>query len=186
MSSSQKNKSRRVFLLTIAVFVLPVVLAKLALEFQWFDYGVTNQGTLSAEETTLDDLGIADQKLKDQWLVLYRQPKICDALCESSLLTVNNTYKLLGKELPRVTPVVLVEQPLAETEKSQINHHKWIQLSMPEKAMSHISNKELLIIDPLGNIVMSHKAPLQEEGLNLFSKAILADLKKLLKYSRVG
>lgn len=186
MSLPQLNKSRRTLLITLGVFILPVVLAKLALEQQWFDYGVTNHGQLSEQELTLDDLGIEKESLNEQWLLLYRLPKNCDKLCQKTLLSVNNTYTLLGKELPRVTPVALFEQKLNENQQSNLRHHKWQQLGLPIEANKHISANQLLIIDPLGNVVMSYQAPKEEQGLVSFDKSILADMKKLLKYSRIG
>lgn len=186
MSLPQINKSRRTLLITLGVFILPVVLAKLALEQQWFDYGVTNYGQLSEQELTLADLGIEQGTFKEQWLLLYRTPKYCDKLCEKTLLSVNNTYTLLGKELPRVTPVALFEHLLSEEQQSNLRHHKWQQLELPAQANKHISANQLLIIDPLGNVVMSYQAPTEEQGLISFDKSILADMKKLLKYSRIG
>ncbi|MDG1750879.1 MAG: hypothetical protein P8I03_04360 [Thalassotalea sp.] len=186
MSLPQINKSRRTLLITLGVFILPVVLAKLALEQQWFDYGVTNFGQLSEQELTLTDLGIEHESFNEQWLLLYRLPKTCETLCQKTLLSVNNTYTLLGKELPRVTPVALMEQPLAENQQSNLRHHKWQQLALPIQANKHISANQLLIIDPLGNVVMSYQAPTEEQDLITFDKSILADMKKLLKYSRIG
>lgn len=186
MSLPQLNKSRRTLIITLAVFILPVVLAKLALEQQWFDYGVTNYGQLSEEELTLADLGIEQASFNEQWLLLYRTPKDCNKLCQKTLLSVNNTYTLLGKELPRVTPVALFEQPLNEEQQANLRHHKWQQLTLPSQASDHITTNQLLIIDPLGNVVMSYQAPTEEQGLVAFDKSILADMKKLLKYSRIG
>jgi hypothetical protein len=186
MSLPKINKSRRTLLITLGVFILPVVLAKLALEQQWFDYGVTNFGQLSEQELTLTDLGIKHESFNEQWLLLYRIPQTCDELCQKTLLSVNNTYTLLGKELPRVTPVAVMERSLAEDQQSNLRHHKWQQLLLPKQANAHFSINQLLIVDPLGNVVMSYQSPLEEQGLVTFGKAILADMKKLLKYSRIG
>ncbi|MDO6445396.1 hypothetical protein Q4493_06345 [Colwellia sp. 1_MG-2023] len=186
MSSPQVNKSRRTLLITLAVFILPVVLAKLALEQHWFNYGVTNHGQLSEQELTLTDLGVDQAVLKEQWLILYRLPKNCQQLCEKTLLSLNNTYTLLGKELPRVTPVALYEQTLTEKQLTNLRHAKWQQISLPEQANEHIATNQLVIVDPLGNVVMSYQGPKEKAGLVSFDKAILADMKKLLKYSRIG
>jgi hypothetical protein len=186
MASPELNKSRRTLLITLGVFILPVVLAKLALEQQWFNYGVTNFGQLSEHEFALTDLGIEQESFNEQWLLLYRLPKTCDKLCQNTLLSVNNTYTLLGKELPRVTPVALLEHSLSNIQESNFRHHKWQQLELPKQAAKHISANQLLIVDPLGNVVMSYQAPLEEQGLVQFGKAILSDMKKLLKYSRIG
>ncbi|MDT0604117.1 hypothetical protein [Thalassotalea castellviae] len=186
MSSPQVNKSRRTLLITLAVFILPVVLAKLALEQHWFNYGVTNHGQLAEQELTLTDLGVDPTALKEQWLILYRLPANCQQLCEKTLLSLNNTYTLLGKELPRVTPIVLYEKSLAERQLSHLRHAKWQQLSLPEQANEHIESNQVVIVDPLGNVVMSYQGPKEKAGLVSFDKAILADMKKLLKYSRIG
>jgi len=184
--SSQLSKSRRNLFLLLGVFIFPVILAKLALDQHWFNYGVTNQGDLSVSELTLDDLGISNATFKEQWLMLYKVPKECDELCSAALLAVNNTYTLLGKELPRVTPIALIEQSLSKQQQVKLRHHKWQQLTFPEKAKQYIDDKKLLIIDPLGNVVMSYNTPQTKQDLAVFSKAILADMKKLLKYSRIG
>lgn len=181
------NKSRRSFLLMLGVFVLPVVLAKFALEQEWFNYGVTNQGVLVEKEITLADMGISKATINDeQWLLLLSVPSVCDELCEQTLLSVNNTYVLLGKEIPRVTPVVLSNASILSEKKEQLRHAKWASLRPSEKTEQHITPSELLVVDPLGNVVMSYQAPQDASSLTGFGKAILADMKKLLKYSRIG
>ena len=51
---------------------------------------------------------------------------------------------------------------------------------------STITQSQVLIVDPLGNVILSHLPPKNVEQLPQFGKAILADFKKLLKYSRIG
>lgn len=180
------SKSQQKLLLVLGVFVLPVVIAKLALEQQWFNYGVTNFGTLAEQELTLTDLDLSSEEFKDQWLMLYRVPAHCGEKCNATLLAVNNTYTLLGKERPRVTPVVLIEKPLAEDVVENLKHPKWQQHQLPDKAKSYLQMASLVIVDSLGNLVMSHDIPADQNELALFSKNVLADMKKLLKYSRIG
>ena len=36
---------------------------------------------------------------------VIRLPENCDQQCETTLISVNNTYIALGKEMPRVKPV---------------------------------------------------------------------------------
>lgn len=181
------NKSRRNLLLVLGVFVLPVVLAKFALEQEWFEYGVTNQGALLNQEITLQDLGLSSDEFEDeQWLLLFRVPEECDDLCQKTLLSVNNTYVLLGREIPRVTPVALANESILQDQKQYLKHAKWKAVLMDPTAEKHIASAGLLVVDPLGNIVMSYQAPNEEKLLNGFGKGILADMKKLLKYSRIG
>ena len=39
-------KPKRSLLILMAAFIIPVVLAKLALDFNWFEQGATNKGAL--------------------------------------------------------------------------------------------------------------------------------------------
>lgn len=186
MSAVQINKSRRNLLIVLAVFVLPVVIAKLALEQEWFNYGVTNHGQLLSESLTLTDLDIDASQYPEQWLLLYRVNEQCDDICQQALVTLNSAYVLLGKEIPRVTPITLNAKPLSLNQKESLKHGKWQQHALTEQALSHIQPGQLVVVDPLGNLVMTHNTPNNNEELTTFGKALIADMKKLLKYSKVG
>jgi len=186
MSDSQKFKSRRNLLMVIAVFVLPIVLAKLALTQNWLDYGVTNKGSLVEHELTLKDLGIADDELDSMWLILYALPNNCNEQCEQTLLSVNNTLVALGKDRPKVRNVALYQQSLSEEQLSHLDHSKWSILPSPNEKHTLIQKPTILLVDPLGNIVLEHNPPALYEEQAMFGKGILADMKKLLKYTKIG
>ena len=57
---------------------------------------------------------------------------------------------------------------------------------MPEQAKQYIAKPQIFIVDPLGNVFLTHQLPENTEQLPQFGKQILADMKKLLKYSKVG
>lgn len=186
MSSSELKKSRRSIIILLAVFIIPVVLAKLALNQQWFNYGVTNKGQLIENELTLEKLGLKVEDFDHQWLMLYSLPENCDQQCEKTLVSVNNTYIALGKEMPRVKPVALTQQNLTAAQSDKIQIKKWHIQSMPALTKNTITQSQVLIVDPLGNVILSHLPPTSADQLPQFGKAILADFKKLLKYSRIG
>ena len=181
-----QHKNRRSLLLVIAAFALPILLAKFALDGEWLATGVTNKGTLLSNELTLEKLGIDKSEFNQQWLILYNLPKSCDVSCQKTLETVHNTYVALGKEMPRVTPVALYHSELSSEQLQQISKSQWQLLPMSTKAKQHIDTPQVLIVDPLGNVFLSHKIPNNVEQLPQFGKQILADMKKLLKYSKVG
>ena len=167
MSDLKLTKSRRNLLLVIGVFFVPVILAKLALEQRWFDYGVTNQGELVNNHLTLSDLGVEAEQFDHQWLLLVNLPEQCDKLCQSTLLTINNAYVLLGKEIPRVTPVALTSGRITEAMHQSMPHSKWRSQSMPDKAKDNLTFPQLLIIDPLSNVVLSYQLPSHKEKVSL-------------------
>lgn len=181
-----KKNNRRSFLLMIAVFALPIILAKFALNGEWLATGVTNKGTLLTNELTLEKLGIDQKQFEHQWLILFNLPNNCAVNCQKTLEAVHNTYVALGKEMPRVTPVALFQKELLAEQLEQISKSQWQLMAMPSQAKGVITEPQVLIVDPLGNIFMSHKTPEEVEQLPQFGKQILADMKKLLKYSKVG
>lgn len=179
-------KNRRSLLLVVAAFVLPILLAKLALDGNWLATGVTNKGTLLNDEITLTKLGMNKSDFDKQWLILYTLPKHCNQDCQKALESVHNTYVALGKDMPRVSPVALYQNELSSEQLQRISESQWQLLTMPTQAKQYIDKSQVLIVDPLGNVFMSHQIPNKVEQFPQFGKQILADMKKLLKYSKVG
>jgi len=172
--------------LVLATFALPIILAKVALEAQWLDMGVTNKGTLLTNELTLEQLGLKTTDFEQHWLIIYSLPEQCSIHCQQTLETVHNTYVALGKEMPRVFPVALYQNELSTEQRQKISQSKWQLLAMPEQAKQQIVTSQIFIVDPLGNVFLSHQLPENTKQLPQLGKQILADMKKLLKYSKVG
>ncbi|MBU2869526.1 hypothetical protein [Colwellia sp. E2M01] len=186
LPQASTHKNRRSLLLLLAVFILPVVLAKLALDNQWLSLGVTNQGKLITEPLTLAELGL-DGKITDKkWQIIYRLPNECSELCLHSIETVHNSYVALGKYMPRVSAVLLKEDIFSVQQNEQLAKSQWQILSLSAQMHRSIPNPQVLIADPLGNVILQHSIPETEAQQNSFGKAIIADMKKLLKYSKVG
>lgn len=185
-SDNHLKKSRRSLLLVLAAFILPIILAKFALEQQWLNTGVTNKGTLLTNELTLEKLGLDNTDFEQHWLIMYGLPKSCTVKCQKTLEAVHNTYVALGKEMPRVFPIALYQNELPAKERENILKSKWQLHVMPEQAKQYIAKPQIFIVDPLGNVFLTHQLPENTEQLPQFGKQILADMKKLLKYSKVG
>jgi len=181
-----KKNNRSSFFIMLGVFALPIILAKLALDGEWLAMGVTNKGTLLTNELTLAKLEIDVKELHQQWLILYNLPKKCDENCQNVLESVHNTYVAIGKDMPRVTPIALYQETLSADQLQHLSKSQWLLMEMSPKAKEYLSQPQISIVDPMGNIFLSHKLPDDVEQLPQFGKQILADMKKLLKYSKVG
>ncbi len=185
-NTQQPSNSKRNLLLLLAVFILPIILAKLALEQQWFNYGVTNKGQLIAGKINLTQMGLNSTDFNHKWLMIYLLPKQCHNNCQQVLHHVNNTYIALGKEMSRVALLALTQTDFGSKERQQIDEKRWLIKAMPSASKLLFTTSQVLIVDPLGNVVVAHQPPKKQEYLLNFGKAILADFKKLLKYSKVG
>jgi hypothetical protein len=186
MTEVSQKKSRRSMIMVLGAFILPIVLAKLALTQNWLEYGVTNKGTLVENELTLQKLGLEQTSLQKTWLVIYSLPQNCDVHCEQTLLSVNNSYIALGREMPRVKRVALSPNPLSQQQTKRLSENSWVIIPTPSLVNNFLSEPQVLVVDPLGNVILSHKPPTNDDAQAMFGKEILADMKKLLKYSRVG
>ena len=187
IKAPQLRKNRKSLLLLLFAFALPVIVAKLALNQQWLDMGVTNQGTLLKDELTLKKLGLNVTDFSQKWLILYALPEECLATCLKTLETVHNTYVVLGKYMPRVRPVALAQSEFTSLQTAELAKSLWKILPMPAQSKAIIKQAQVFIVDPLGNVILSHSPPTADSQLQAsFGKAIVADMKKLLKYSKVG
>ena len=181
-----QKKSRRSLLLLVTVFILPILLAKLALDNQWLNLGVTNQGQLLTQPLTLKDLGIDAPELAKQWLIIYGLPKVCPDICLHTIETVHNSYVVLGKDMPRVSAVLLKGNIFSAPQSKQLAKSQWKILALTPQMKNLLQEPQVLIADPLGNIILRHQLPEKMAQQAAFGKAIVADMKKLLKYSKVG
>lgn len=184
-ATNNQRKSRRTLLLVLAAFILPIVLAKLALDNQWFNYGVTNQGQLLEQPLTLEEIGLEKSEIK-QWFVIYSLPDNCDEHCQQTLMGIEHAYLALGRETPRVTPIALSNSPFNAEQLQYINDKHWRVIDTPVAAQTTLSSSQIYVADPLGNIVLTYTQPASIDDIPAFGKAMLSDLKKLLKYSRIG
>ncbi|EGQ8099701.1 cytochrome oxidase biogenesis cluster protein [Vibrio parahaemolyticus] len=177
--TSQVTKGRFVLIALICLFALPAIVAKLILAQGWYETGVTNRGKLIEPYTTLAQLGQSAPPAVHGWQLAYVVPDSCDSQCQRQLYLLKQSHVALGKYQERVVPVLwtsttsdTIEMPM-ET------------MAMNENVAAKVQQGQMLIVDPLGQLVMSYTAEPNEDLVKL-SKDMLADLRKLLKLSRVG
>lgn len=181
-----KLKSRLSLIMVIGVFAIPVIIAKLALNNEWFNEGVTNQGSLLEHPLDLKELGVATDSVDKQWLIIYGLPQYCDDKCDKTLFSINQSYLALGKETPRVTPLVMDPVGTHQELLGKLNSNHWQVQPSSLQATLRVLPSQVYIADPLGNVMMIYKRPETEEEFKQFSKDLLSDMRKLLKYSRIG
>lgn len=168
-------KSKSFFSIFAVMAAVPLVLAFMVLKFGWFTPGATAKGQFVESEITLD---LKDMAEKPIWnLVFQPSEKDCDQTCEEQLYGLNQTYIALGKLQKRVNAVVLNES-IALTEYPLLKHH---QSRNAELDVGHI-----YLVDPFGKVIIKYAGSTKREQTIKTSKDILADVKKLLNYARVG
>ncbi|MEI8658070.1 hypothetical protein [Vibrio sp. Hal054] len=179
---NSKTKGRLMLLAIVFFFALPAVVAKTVLTNHWYQSGVTNKGVLIEPRITLSSLGLGTSAQDKLWRVGYVVPKQCDEQCQQHIYMLMQSHTALGKEQGRVEPVLLIEP---ESDIQSVEHISVEKLAVNQAFIAAIENSEIVIVDPLGQLVM-HYPKTDPSQLVMQSKSVLADLRKLLKLSRVG
>lgn len=166
-------KAKPFLMIFVGMAVVPLLLAFLVLKLGWFNAGATAKGEFLEQEVQLT-LTTQD---KPKWHIVYQPQPICEKLCDEQLYGLNQTYIALGKLQKRVNALVLSKQ----MDISQYTH-----LQINPEMNSELSADYLYVVDPMGKVILRYKGSEQRDETIVTSKKLLADLKKLLNYARMG
>lgn len=160
----------------------------------------TNKGNIIAPPVAFENLGIGDliaeepafKQIEGQnkWVILLVANKDCDQQCERSLYNSRQVHTALGKDANRVGRLLLVTEQSSRLQSVLAEHpglvHRQITAQEADNIVAVAAERgvvlnsyDLLIVDPLGNIMMHYKS--QQDGRDL-----LDDLKRLLRVSKIG
>ncbi|HDM8218488.1 hypothetical protein [Vibrio campbellii] len=173
------TKGRIVLVSLICLFALPAIIAKVVLSQGWYETGVTNRGELVDPYITLEQLGQPSPLEEKGWQLAYVLPSECKEQCQQQIHLMQQSHIALGKYQERVVPVIWTSEEANDVDQSIV------VMQMNDALSSRVKAGQVLIVDPLGQLVMSY-TPEAKEDLVRLSKDVLADLRKLLKLSRVG
>ncbi|MET2949272.1 cytochrome oxidase biogenesis cluster protein [Vibrio owensii] len=177
--TSAVTRGRIVLLSLIVLFALPAIIAKVVLSQGWYETGVTNRGELVEPYTTFEQLGQTSPLSEKGWQLAYVLPSDCQERCQQQLHLMQQSHIALGKYQERVVPVIWTSKP------SESASETLMVMQMNDSLSEKVQAGQMLIVDPLGQLVMAY-TPEANEDLVQLSKDVLADLRKLLKLSRVG
>ena len=191
--TEQARASRSQIWLLLAVFFVPLLIAFALYYGAWRPGGSTNFGELIDPPrpltppplTALNGEQLAPQFLRGKWSLVYIGAGDCDARCREALTLMRQVRLALGDDLARVQRVFLATDPCCDRAYLDAEQPGLIVAppSAPASALleqfPHAASGRIYIVDPLGNLMMSHQQGAPPKGL-------LEDLKKLLKLSRIG
>ena len=88
--------------------------------------------------------------------------------------------------MDRVIPVGLYSPEVNTDELGVLKEKFWKFDLMSAASRDRLKSNEIYVSDPLGNVILKYPTPKTDEEVLSVGKAMLSDLRKLLKYSRVG
>ncbi|MCY7295727.1 hypothetical protein [Alteromonas sp. a30] len=188
MNNKNTVTQRRTVFLFLLVFVVPIALAKLALEGEWFNRAATNKGELIHQNVNLSQMYPAREK---KWYLAYMSNQPCQKPCELALYSLQQVHTALGPEQDRVSTLALFtdENELSKAKHSEFAQHVFLEQTDSQPLSPLLRNEKLndiFIIDTLGNVVLRYPVHAEKQGAVMASRDMLADMRKLLKLSRIG
>lgn len=189
MNEEQKIKKNRITMLVlVAVFLLPIVLAKIALESDFFNKSATNRGELLEPAIELGEILKQD---KPVWRLVYALPETCDQVCENALYSMNQVWHAIGRDRDRVeASIIYTATSDVERLKELKDLENFSQMEVEDDFLKELFKNQTLdgifVADTLGNVILKYPLQQEQQQAVLKSRDILADMKKLLKLSRIG
>lgn len=201
---ARRRRGRRQLLLLAAIFFVPLAVA-FWLYYgpnDWRPVGGTNQGDLvdpavPLGEVTLERLDgtpVTSQELfRGKWTMAFLGAGHCDERCRRALYLSRQSRIALNKDIDRVQRVFLATEGCCDRDFLQAEHPDLIVVRIAGDAASQTllgqfpalgderaaEAGRLWVIDPLGNLVLSYSERSPD-------KALLTDLRKLLRLSHIG
>jgi len=196
-------RGRNTLLLMLGIAAAPFLLAWLLINFT--DIGRSgapaSHGTLVAPPFPLPDAVLhepghepvaiaANHRLHRHWTLAHVAGASCDQACEAALLTMRQVRLALGRDAARVQRVLAVDEgaldlltPRQRAEFAGLLLVEYARLArdafrLPDGVDPRAAGR-LYLVDPLGNLMMFYAPDADPAG-------IVKDLKRLLRYSRIG
>lgn len=182
--TSARNK--RVLVLLVAIAIAPVVFAYLAY-YAWprdarVNYGELISGSLAPiAGTRLDGTPFRGDGLRGRWIALYAAAGDCGADCQAALYASRQARTIQNAERDRIVRVWLVTGDATPSPALLAEHDDLRVVRVSGRHVDALPRlpREVLLVDPLGNLVLAWPADPDV-------KAMARDLGRLLRASRIG
>ncbi|HBX56790.1 hypothetical protein [Pseudomonas sp. UBA2684] len=184
-SPSRRRRGRLQLILILAVVIGPMLLASAMYQWRfWVPETRSYHGELLGNGQTRADLGVSGAE-EVRWQLLVTTPGACDADCQQLVFLARQIHIGLNRDVARAGHALASAQPLAADYDAQLRR-EYPQLGRyalePQaygKTAGQVEGAQLWIVDPHGNLVLRYDS--SSKG-----KAILNDLRYLLKISQIG
>ena len=199
----ERRRGRRQLLILAAIFFVPLAVAFWLYygPSGWRPAGGTNKGDLihpalplpSVSLARLGGAATAPEFLRGRWTIAYLGDGTCDERCRRALYLSRQSRIALNKDMGRVQRVFLATGQCCDRDFLQAEHPDLLVVMVGDDpdsqallatfpaldGVSATAAGRLWVIDPLGNLVLSYSEQAPD-------KALLTDVKKLLRLSHIG
>ena len=179
-----KITAKREFFILLVFFLLPIFLGSLIyfIKPDYFSKKTINNGEL------LDPIIVAEKEhinftdkytLQNFWTLIYFDNS-CDAFCNQSLKDIEQIRLLTNDDMLRVQRVAIIADKTKPLKKDKDLIFATIVNAELKQKLNKYPVRSIFLADPIGNIILYYNPK------NLDISAVVSDLSRLLKYSRIG
>lgn len=184
-TQAKRGRGRWQLLLILLVVIGPMLLATAMYQWRfWVPSERNYHGELIGNGQSRGDLGVQGAA-ETRWQVLVTSPQACTEACQQLVYLARQIQIGLNRDAARATHALAVAEPLLP-EQDQRLQREYPQLGRYgldtqayDKAAGAATGPQLWIVDPHGNLVLRYDATIK-------GKAVLNDLRHLLKLSQIG
>lgn len=178
-------RGRLQLLLLLGVVIGPMLLASAMYQWRfWVPESRSYHGELLGNGQTLADLGVIGDE-ETRWRLLVTVPGECATDCQRLVFLARQIHIGLNRDAARAVHALASAEPLSAAYDSRLQREYpqlarlQLQLQRYQQALGAQGGAQLWIVDPHGNLVLRYDAASK-------GKAILDDLRYLLKISQIG
>ncbi len=191
-----QRKGRKVFMLMLVFFVVPVIVVILMYKFNWKPNGsslgelVNPPHLVSSPKEVVDNQGQAlqTQFWKSKWSIVYVADK-CDETCQDRLHDLRQLHVSLYKDIDRAQRVLITN--MQDVSKIKSDYPELIVINNPQASISILAQEfkvnaenpmdsnRIYLVDSLGYLMMSYPT-------SVALADVRKDITRLLRYSWAG
>jgi cytochrome oxidase Cu insertion factor (SCO1/SenC/PrrC family) len=191
-------KGRLYLLFIISLFCIPLVLAWVLFLGDWHSEGTVNHGELLTPARPVPVLRVQPTTgpelnrdwLRGRWTLAYPGDAGCDERCQRGLHNIRQIRLALGKDMVRTQSLFLIAgAPVAEVDDWLRREHATLTAGVADAETlgffsqafpgNSATGDWIYVIDPVGNLFIRYH-------VGADPKDLLKDLRRLLKYSKLG
>ncbi|MFT6028581.1 MAG: hypothetical protein ACI8O8_000305 [Oleiphilaceae bacterium] len=168
----------------LSIFILPIGLGTLFfyLNPSYFSQNTVNYGELVRPVITTEKMDVdidGDFSFDGFWTLAYVS-KTCNSVCEQAVADIKTIRTLINMDMRRIQRMLITEDgSLPSTNDENLLIAKVTNKKLAKK-LAEFPENSIFLIDPIGNFMLYYNS----KDINI--KFVLKDLKRLLKYSRIG
>jgi hypothetical protein len=190
----EKRLGRRMLLLLVALFALPLLIVAIMYRLEWQPGGASHGQLISPPQPlhllelhTLQGKSFGAAQWKDKWSLVYIGQQGCDADCTAQLHDLRQIHASLHKEITRVQRVLLIASVGEDGNLASVQQQYPDLVILAGPGAQQLAGQfgsagqtgNVYLVDPLGNVMMRYPQGYQAKGLR-------KDLMRLLTYSWAG